>query len=51
MLTPWFYYSALIDGLYETVLPEENSSDINPHAAGSEGIDPNKILMFLDFAF
>jgi len=35
--------------MYETVLPEENSSDIGPHAAGSEGIDPNKILMFLDF--
>lgn len=46
-----FYYPDLIDELYETVLCEENSSYIGLHAAGSEGIDPNKILMFLDFAY
>lgn len=46
-----FYYRVLVDGLYETASPEENSSDVVLHAAGSEGIYPNKILMFLDFAY
>jgi hypothetical protein len=29
-----FYYPALIDGLYETVLCRENSSDVGLDAAG-----------------